>query len=276
MRAPDDGAPRAIAGRIPVERQLDLDQHRVDVVDRRVVGSSPAAASAAGRAPVQIGEQRGRRGVARGVGAAGFDDGLEPKSSISARPSATLWAIDARRRVAERAQALAHGDERRGCRCDEPGDRGVGLAEAQRRPVRPRRRDHQDRRRAVGLGQPLVGAARGVAVHCTRLASLQPALSSSASTARARRSARSIAPVRADGSRRDARRDRARRRIRSAIVEPLGGQARGGASRPIRPSRPRPAIASSQPIWQAPPALAGGRNRRGPPASAALVDLHRG
>ena len=45
------------------------------------------------------------------------------------------------------------------------GDRAVGLASLHRRAVRPRRRDHQDRRLAGRLDESLIGARRGVALH---------------------------------------------------------------------------------------------------------------
>ena len=44
-------------------------------------------------------------------------------------------------------------------------DGAVGLAEPDRRPVGPRRRDHQHGALAVVPRQPLIGAARGVALH---------------------------------------------------------------------------------------------------------------
>ena len=68
-----------------------------------------------------------------------------------------------RRRVAEAAQPLVHGDES-GDVGRELGDRGVRLAEADDGPVRPGRRNHQDRRLAGRLGEPLIGADGRVAL----------------------------------------------------------------------------------------------------------------
>jgi len=61
--------------RIPVERQLDLDQHRLDVVDRQGVGFVVDRQAFRQFAPVKINEKRNRLRVSRAVGNAALGDG---------------------------------------------------------------------------------------------------------------------------------------------------------------------------------------------------------
>ena len=151
--------------RIPFRKQLDLDQQRLGVVGRHGVGATVAVWQGVGRGlAMQAGQHRHRLGVALGDDAVVVDEQLGAEVLDDGEAGLRLMGVDLRRGEPHRAQRAVDGDVGPDI-LGEMGDGAVGLAVTDRRSVRPRRRDHQDRLGAVGLDQALVGARRGVAHH---------------------------------------------------------------------------------------------------------------
>ena len=157
---------------IPVEQQLGLHQHA-----HRGRSAAACAGRAARPAACRAGAGRAarparrppRRSAPRSAPAArpATTNSL-PRSSMISKPFVDVGLEDLRRREAELAQPVGHGDERFDV-LGEMHDGAVRLAVAHRRAVRPARRVHQDGA-LVAEPQPLVGAGRGVALdaRCAR------------------------------------------------------------------------------------------------------------
>ncbi len=123
MRAPDGTATLATAGAYQSIRQLDLDQHRLDVVGRQPVDVVAGRKAVRQVAAVQIDEQRDRLGVAGAVGHAVLDDGrlaqiLDQRQSVLdavgdqvrgriAEASATLRSSRCKARMSGESLAIA-------------------------------------------------------------------------------------------------------------------------------------------------------------------------
>ena len=106
MRAPEAGVARR-GRRVPVERQLDLDQHRLDVVGRQRVDFAVDRQRLRQFAGVQIGEQRRRLGVAFGVRPALVGNGLGAEILDQRQTLGDVVGVNPRRRTTFGAQALA-------------------------------------------------------------------------------------------------------------------------------------------------------------------------
>ena len=148
---------------VPVDDELDLDQHRLDVVDRQAIEVLAGGNRLGQVARVQIADQGDGLGVATRIGRAVLDDQIVSEILDQRQPVLDAGGQDPRRRIAEGSERLGHGEE--GADVGrELGDRRIRLAEADDRAVGPGRRHHQDRRRAVAPGQALVEAHRSVAL----------------------------------------------------------------------------------------------------------------
>ena len=189
--------------RIPVERQLDLDQHRVDVVGRQRIGLVVDRQRARQFAPMQIGEQRRRLGVALGVGPA-----LRRRSSRRRNPR----SAPGRRRRRGRRPAASNSPgragprrarETRGCRATawRSPHRACRSAGSGRRAAAARSSGSRKRRRAWSAARRRGSTRRRRSA--TRAASAQPASRNSRSIARTRRQRAPSAPKARTSARRN-------------------------------------------------------------------------
>ncbi len=211
---------------------------------------------------MQVGDQRDRLGVAAGVRRAVLDHGLLAEILDQRQPVLDARGEDARGGEAKAPQPLRHGEE--GANVGrELGDRGVGLAEADDRPLGSGRRHHQDGGRTVGFGQALVQAHRGVALH-----ELAPRLDPAG---RVKEGADARAPARAAGPFGRARASPARgswgrawRRSGSRLRAGRRAAPQGFAPA-IRRGPPRPKSPRPSPGFQAPSRSLGDRSPHAPP-----------